>query len=173
MIIDYYSDKVKRIKAIQEIAKAEDIEIKRLNDNLAKVELNMRISTADEEGIAAFESILGITPEAGSTLEDRRFNVLVKKNKRKLNIKEVVEIIGRYSKGATADTDFNNDIFQVTLINDEEAVTNIYDAIDQIIPPNVRIIFMSLNDYWTLDGAHKLDGTMKLGAVKKIIEMEG
>ena len=78
MIINHFPPVIKRIKEIQEIAKAEDIEFTKLRSYMKIGEENTFILTADEEGIAQFENIMGISPTKGEKLEIRRARVLAK-----------------------------------------------------------------------------------------------
>jgi len=65
MIINHFPPAIKKIKEIQEIAKAENIEFSRLRSYMKNGEENTFILTADEEGIAQFENIMGISPTKG------------------------------------------------------------------------------------------------------------
>ena len=72
MILNHYPPVIKQIKDIQQIAKAEDIEFTKLNTSITEVIRNMFVFTADETGVKRFEKLLGITPKAAQSLDDRK-----------------------------------------------------------------------------------------------------
>lgn len=69
---EYLPEFIYNIKDIGASAEAIDTQIKKAWDALNKAYANAFISTADEDGIAVFEKTLGITPDPGESLEDRR-----------------------------------------------------------------------------------------------------
>ena len=77
-LLSYWMPILRNLKEFKEIAKAEEPEIIALLEAIDRTKYNMFIETADEYGIERFENMMGIYPEAGDTLETRRFNVLVK-----------------------------------------------------------------------------------------------
>lgn len=79
-LLSYWMPILRQLKEFKEIAKAEEPELRYLLEAIDRTLNNMFIETADEYGIKRFEDMMGIYPEAGATLETRRFNVLVKWN---------------------------------------------------------------------------------------------
>lgn len=79
-ILEYYPPIIKQIKEIQQIAKAEDKEFLKLAHESENVINNMFISTSNEEGVKRFEKLLGIIPDNGRTLEERRQDVIIHMN---------------------------------------------------------------------------------------------
>lgn len=79
-LLSYWMPLLRKIKEFKEIAKTEEPELRYILEAIDRTLNNMFIETADEYGIKRFESMMGIYPEAGESLETRRFNVLVKWN---------------------------------------------------------------------------------------------
>lgn len=69
---EYLPEFIYNIKDIGVSAEAIDTQIKKVWYALNKAYANAFISTADEDGIKVFEKTLGITPDPGESLEDRR-----------------------------------------------------------------------------------------------------
>ncbi|KRM54631.1 putative phage tail protein [Lacticaseibacillus sharpeae] len=68
LLSDYYDDVVD----MHTLATAEQPQLDNLNVHVEQAELNMYVATADSDGLAVFEDMLGITKSAGSTVESRR-----------------------------------------------------------------------------------------------------
>ncbi len=79
-LLSYWMPLLRKIKEFKEIAKTEEPELRYILEAIDRTLNNMFIETADEYGIKRFENMMGIYPEAGESLETRRFNVLVKWN---------------------------------------------------------------------------------------------
>lgn len=79
-LLSYWMPVLKQLKEFKYLASAEEPELLYLLEACDSTLSNMFISTADVDGIARLERILGIYPEEGEELETRRFNVLVKWN---------------------------------------------------------------------------------------------
>lgn len=80
ILLNYWMPVLRKLKEFREIAKAEEPELRYILEAIDRTLNNMFINTADEQGIKHFESMLGIYPEAGDSLEMRRFRVLAKWN---------------------------------------------------------------------------------------------
>ncbi len=76
VLIEWLPDFLHGYKELKVINEAEDIQFDKLDANIGVAFDNQFVVTANEYGIARFENILGITPKADETLEDRRFKVL-------------------------------------------------------------------------------------------------
>lgn len=79
-LLSYWMPILRNLKEFREIAKTEEPELRYILEAIDRTLNNMFINTADEIGIRHFESMLGIYPEAGDSLEMRRFRVLAKWN---------------------------------------------------------------------------------------------
>ena len=76
-LLSYWMPVLRQIREFRVIAEAEEPEIKALLEACDRTLSNFFISTADEYGIAHFESIMGIIPDKGADLETRRYTVLI------------------------------------------------------------------------------------------------
>lgn len=92
-LLSYLPFHIRELKEFKEIAKAETPEIKLILEAIDKFLRNMFIETADEDGIAYFESLLGIFPEENDTLENRRFRVYLRWNIRKNTLNESLTVL--------------------------------------------------------------------------------
>lgn len=79
-LFSYWMPLLRKIKEFKEIANTEEPELRYILEAIDCTLNNMFIETADEYGIKRFENMMGIYPEEGSSLETRRFNVLIKWN---------------------------------------------------------------------------------------------
>ena len=71
---------LQQYKELAEIMDTETPEFRLLESRHNQLVNNRYISTCDEDGIARYEKILGITPKGDDTLEDRIFRCLMKWN---------------------------------------------------------------------------------------------
>lgn len=79
-LVSYLPDFMQEYKEPRAALEAEDPEFLAMWAETDRLLYNRFISTADEYGIGRYEKMLGIFPEAGMTLEERRAAVLVKWN---------------------------------------------------------------------------------------------
>ena len=75
-LIDYLPDVIKDYAIFQTISDSVSPFINVCTVNIDNLGLNQYIMTANEDGIARYEQLLGITPKLTNTLDDRRFRVL-------------------------------------------------------------------------------------------------
>lgn len=79
-LLSYWMPVLRKLKEFKEIAKAEEPELRYILEAIDRTIANMFITEADEYGISRFESMMGIFPDEGSTLDTRKFTVLAKWN---------------------------------------------------------------------------------------------
>ncbi|MDL2301121.1 YmfQ family protein [Lachnospiraceae bacterium OttesenSCG-928-D06] len=79
-LLSYWMPLLRQLKEFKEIAKTEEPELRYILEAIDRTLNNMFIETADEIGIKRFEEMIGIYPEAGDSLDTRRFNILIKWN---------------------------------------------------------------------------------------------
>lgn len=79
-LLSYWMPLLRNLKEFQEIAKAEEPELRLILEACERTLNNMFIDTADEYGISRYESVIGILPNSEDTLDTRRFKVLSKWN---------------------------------------------------------------------------------------------
>lgn len=80
ILLNYWMPLLRGLKDFQEIAKAEEPELRYLLEACDRTLNNMFIETADEYGIIRYENIMGLVPDIEDTLDTRRFKVLSKWN---------------------------------------------------------------------------------------------
>lgn len=77
-LLSYWMPVLRQLKEFKEIAKAEEPELRYLLEACDRTLTNFFITTADEQGISRFESMLGISSNEGVDLETRRLLVLTR-----------------------------------------------------------------------------------------------
>lgn len=187
-IINYYPPVISRIKEIQQIAATEDREFSKLATASASVLRNMFVSTADENGIARFEKILGVIPDTSMTLEERKMHVLAMTNKCKMTLLELMFMLSAYPGSIKLLCDYTASELFVNVGEDVTGTRVIYNILDIFLPLQVYIIFFLefgtvagfaeitrnlemettiswWKATWYLDGSVKLDGNRKLDAM--------
>ena len=136
MILNHYPPVIKQIKDIQQIAKAEDIEFTKLNTSITEVIRNMFVFTADETGVKRFEKLLGITPKAAQSLDDRKIYIISMMNRRKMSLEELTAMLSNYSEGIRLINDMSNFEMIVEINTDAGSLETINSIIDEILPLN-------------------------------------
>ena len=143
-LLSYWMPVLRQLKEFKEIAKAEEPEIELLLQACERALDNFFIETADEEGLARFEKIMSIIPEAGETLDTRRFNALVKWNDNTVYTEATLENLltsicgeGKYSLTKRYDE-------YVLEVSTTVSVAGAYELVSQlletIIPCNMVVI---------------------------------
>lgn len=143
------------IKEIQEIIRAYHVILGEVDEDLAQLQNNILIMKSDEAGIARREKIVNIVPKDVKTLEERKYELLVKwydsppyteKNLRKRMDRlcgkgqYVMEICKR---GKTLSV-----LLELTSKNNLEAIKSM---LEEIVPLNVIIdVGLRYNQYKTL-----------------------
>ena len=140
-IIEHYPPVLQKIKEIQQIAKAEDLEFEKLGLSAAKVLQNMFLSTATEEGVARFESMLGIAAEAGQSLEKRKEHIRYMTNRRKMSLSELENMLANYSKSVELIPDYNRQELEILVGEWVDSLKMIYHVSDEILPLQIYIFF--------------------------------
>lgn len=77
LLLDYMPDYYEGVYEMEEILKAQGRALNANDQQQEDLLMRQFIKTADADGIALFESQLGITPDSDATLEERRQAVLV------------------------------------------------------------------------------------------------
>lgn len=86
---------------------------------LEKIVGNQFPGTADEEGLAIFENILGIQPEAGSSLEERRKIVLLYYSGTGKLSGSVIQNLIRSYMGCDSDILWDGQIFEIKILGED------------------------------------------------------
>lgn len=75
-LLDYLPKHVQEFREIQHIMNAEEPELQLIEDTSEVVKDNMFILHTNEDGIARYEKMFGLTPSEGDSLHDRQSRVL-------------------------------------------------------------------------------------------------
>lgn len=140
-LLSYWMPFLRELKEFKEISNAEEPEIKNLLEDIDRALNNMFIETADEYGIERFESMMGIYPEAGDTLETRRFRVLIKWSDKLPYTEEALKslletLCGK--DGFMVISDYANYALSVKLaLYNEHNVKQVEELLDRVVPANI------------------------------------
>ncbi len=145
IILKHYPPAVRRIRDIQQIAKAEGKEFSKFRESIRAVGRNMFILTSDLEGIRREEGILGVTPSKGQGLEERRLYLLSMLNKKSLSLSELLSILSGHpgGDGLSLECDYENFELEVRAGEDVGSVGTVYRILDGLLPLQVYIFFAS------------------------------
>lgn len=141
IILNYYPPVIKQIKEMQQIARAEDIEFSKIKAATDKIIRNMFVYTADELGVKRFEKILGITPKAAQSMEDRKIYIISMMNRRKMSLSELTAMLSNYSEGIELINDMSNMEMIVAINTDAGSLDTLNNIIDEILPMNIYFEF--------------------------------
>ena len=141
VIINYYPPVIKKIKEIQQIAKAEDAEFEKLKASTDEVLKNMYVLTANEMGIKRFEKIFRITPPASQSLEDRKLYVLSVINRGKMSLFELRQIISSYSQEIKLVMNYDESELMVNIGENVKNTSMVFKILDEILPIQVCVFF--------------------------------
>lgn len=141
MILDYYPPVIRSIKEIQQIAKAGDLEVEKLDMEIKRVESNMFFFSADGEGIKRFERLLGIPQNDTRSLEERKAYIFYMANRKKMSLTELEKTIHNYQKELCLTPDYNKDELVVTICESVNDLKVIYEILDELLPLQVYVFF--------------------------------
>lgn len=142
-LLSYWMPVLRSIRVFQEIARSEEQEITLLLSVIDKTLDNMFIDTADEDGIARFEKIMGIIPADSDDLEVRRFRLQTKWNDQLPYTEE--ELHNRLKSlcgegGYTLDISYNDYYLSVGVgLRSKENLTLVKDLLSNIVPCNIVV----------------------------------
>lgn len=140
----YWANVIRGVDEFDQIATGENPEFKDLTECLAFCLKNGFVKDATEYGVERWEKILGIIPESGSTLEDRKINILYYLNIQLpytfVMVKEVLmETLGE--DNLLQCELFNNTYtLKIRVITSSENVyANILRYLENVVPMNIVI----------------------------------
>ena len=155
-LLSYWMPILRNLKEFKEIEKAEDPEIRYLLEAIDRTLANMFIETADEYGISRFEKIMGIYPEAGDTLEVRRFNVMIKWNDKLPYTEEMLNdllVVLCGNTGYRIKVDYANYAISVKLALDSAGnIEEVKKVLNNVVPANMETSVTLFNSYSILSG---------------------
>lgn len=156
-----YPDVILNIDEIKSIYDSEEKTGIQLEKNIEKTDTDISIITAVESGIAHRENILGIKPQDTQSLEERRFQVLLKWTDSfpytESSLRRKIEnLVGKGNYALTIDYE-NLKLEMLLALNERNYYDNILDLLEEIVPLNLRIKFeIEFNCYKLLSGyTHK------------------
>lgn len=101
----------------------------------------MFVFTADETGVKRFEKLLGITPKAIQSIEDRKIYIISMMNRRKMSLSELTAMLSNYSEGITLNNDITNMEMIIEINTDAGSLETLNNIIDEILPMNIYFEF--------------------------------
>lgn len=142
-ILSYWMPILRNLKEFKEIAKVEEVELRRILEAIDQTLANMFIETANEDGIKRFEKMLKIIPNNGDDISTRRFKVLSKWNNKEIYTDSTLfelltsfcgegnfKIIERYKEYV---------LEIVTYLSVKDAFETVNDLIRDVIPCNLVV----------------------------------
>lgn len=140
-LLSYMMPLLRELKEFKEIAKAEEPEIRLLLNSIEKTLDNMFIETADEYGIARFEKILGIIPNDTATLEERRFDAMVRWNDKLPYTEEALRgFLGVLCGEEGYTLNVNHETYEVTVklgLESQNSYEEVVSLLDRMAPVNL------------------------------------
>ncbi len=144
-LADYLPPFLLDFRELQAILTAENPEFQTLVDESNQTLDELFITSASEVGISRYESMLGITPAAGRTLEERRADVLTRwwdVTPFTINVlkQRLIALQGNDDVQVWYDEDEDYTLNIVTHMEKEGQVDNIAYIIDTMIPCNLVVV---------------------------------
>ena len=154
-LIRLWPDYLHDYKEMQEINRVLAQAFRNYNVRLQHIYENHYVSTAHEDGIARFESELGIIPRDDATLEDRRFEVLTKLRNRPPYTKRTLKMLLDSLLGVGMYTlDIRVKDYQVDVLVElkrRNQVNAVADLLRRVIPANMGYtVQVRYNQYYLL-----------------------
>lgn len=151
-MIDYYPQVIKAIKEFQAIIDAEAPEYEDLSIARDKLIEDAYLTTMNEERIAQWETLLGISPLANSSVDDRRDTVLARiRAQGKLNTEMINTIVNTFT-GGTAESWIENSVLYVEITpppNDKSfQFTNVVQELSRKVPAHLGILVERKYNTW-------------------------
>ena len=143
-LLDYMPDYYREIQEMNGILRAEDALFLILRNEFETGKANQFIKTADSEGLAIFEAILGIVPVADESVESRRSRVL----SRWINItpythNSLVRRLASLQGNFNFDIDYELDAYRLSIRTNLELPGQVEEldyALVEMIPANLELI---------------------------------
>ena len=144
---------------------AETPELKSLYECIAEALDNGFIETAKEKGVARAEKIVGISPKATDTLEERKINLIAKYNEDlPYTIKKLHELLAVLCGEKGYHLEINNNEFKLTVkveLTSKKSKTSVEELLERVVPVNM-ILSVTL-----MYNQHKTVGKLKNKDLRK------
>jgi hypothetical protein len=130
-MIGYYPQVIQSILEFRAIVDGEYPEIKALSDANEQALNDAYLSTMGEERIKQWESVLGITPLDGSTVEDRREVIIARiRGQGKLNTALINKIVNTFT-GGTANSWIEDSVLYIEITPPPENKSYRFENVEQ------------------------------------------
>ncbi|BCN32061.1 putative phage tail protein [Anaeromicropila herbilytica] len=156
MLINYLPPILKEIKEFQVLMSDEDVEKEKLFTTVADLEANQYITSVTEDAISRYEKMLKLSSKDTETLEDRRFRVLAKYNKKlpytRIRLADDLSTLcGKDGYSLSIDYEKHKLTVKVALtVKDMFQV--VADYLETVVPLNMMIDLVLLYNTWNMVG---------------------
>ena len=137
----YFPDVLKDVREFNVLDEAETPELKSLYECVKEVLDNGFIETAKENGVARAEKIVGISPRATDTLEERKFNVLAKYNEDlPYTVTKLNELLSILCGEKGYHLEINNGEFKLTVkveLTSKKSKEAVDELLERVTPANM------------------------------------
>lgn len=142
-IKEYFPNVLKEVREFKILDTAETPELKSIYDCIGEVLDNSFIETAKETGIARAEKIVGISPRATDTLEERKFNVLAKYNEDlPYTVTKLNELLSILCGEKGYHLEINNSEFKLTVkveLTSKKSKEAVDELLERVTPANMLL----------------------------------
>lgn len=143
-LLDFMPSYYREVQEMNDILRAEDALFLMLQNEFNAGKANQFIKTADADGLAIFESVLGIVPVADESVESRRSRVL----SRWINItpythNSLVRRLASLQGNYNFDIDYELDVYRLSIRTNLELpgqVDELDYALVEMIPANLELV---------------------------------
>lgn len=146
-IKEYFPDVLKDVREFNMLDKAETPELKSLYECIAEVLDNGFIETAKEKGVARAEKIVGLSPRATDTLEERKFNLIAKYNEDlPYTVKKLHELLAVLCGEKGYHLAINNNEFTLTVkveLTSKKSKASVEELLERVAPANM-VLYVTL-----------------------------
>lgn len=143
-LMEYLPDVLQQVYELQRLASTEEIELKALTQYAGQLLDDQFILEAGDYGLYRWEQLLGITPKATATLDERRFLVQARVNERLPYslpvLKQQLSALCGGEEGYTVSVDHEN--YVLTVLVALTAKSNFSDVgalLKRVVPANIVV----------------------------------
>lgn len=146
-IKEYFPDVLKDVREFNMLDKAETPELKSLYECVKEVLDNGFIETAKEKGVARAEKIVGLSPRATDTIEERKFNLIAKYNEDlPYTVKKLHELLAVLCGEKGYHLAINNNEFTLTVkveLTSKKSKASVEELLERVAPANM-VLYVTL-----------------------------
>lgn len=146
-IKEYFPDVLKDVKEFNMLDKAETPELKSIYECVSEVLDNGFIETAKEKGVARAEKIVGLSPRATDTIEERKFNLIAKYNEDlPYTVKKLHELLAVLCGEKGYHLEINNNEFKLTVkveLTSKKSKASVEELLERVTPANM-VLYVTL-----------------------------